>query len=156
MKNLPLRDHHLGITHPEARRHEPVVLHFRRALELGEVPASLPVEVTADNRFVLFVNGRRVASGPSAGTLEQWRVSRVDLAPWLHAGRNVLAATVWNFGEAAPLSQQILATGFRLLGGPGPTSQPGWRVRIDAGRSATPGREQIPWQVYSVQVSSFP
>jgi hypothetical protein len=137
------------ITHPEARRHEPVVLHFRRALELGEVPASLPVEVTADNRFVLFVNGRRIASGPSAGTLEQWRVSRVDLAPWLHAGRNVLAATVWNFGEAAPLSQQTLATGFRLLGGPGPTSQPGWRVRIDAGRSATPGREQIPWQYYA-------
>ena len=137
------------ITHPEAADRTPVVLHFRREVAFEQPPASLPVEVTADNRFILFVNGQRVASGPSAGTIEHWRVSRLDLAPWLHAGRNVVAATVWNFGEAAPLSQQSVATGFRLVGGPFPTSQPGWRVKIDAGHSAMPGREQIAWQYYA-------
>jgi hypothetical protein len=126
-----------------------VVLHFRRELDLRQVPGSLPVEVTADNRFILFVNGRRVASGPSTGTIEGWRVSRLDLAPHLHAGRNVVAAVVWNFGEAAPLFQQSVATGFRLLGEPLSTSRPGWRVKIDAGHTATPGREQLPWQYYA-------
>jgi alpha-L-rhamnosidase len=137
------------ITHADAGAHQPVVLHFRRELELGPVPRTLPVDVTADNRFILFVNGRRVASGPSAGTIEHWRVSRLDLAPWLHAGRNVVAAVVWNFGEAAPLSQQSVATGFRLVGVPLSTSLPGWRVKIDAGHSAVAGREQIPWQYYA-------
>src|SRR6476469_561480 len=89
------------ITHADAGDRKPVVLHFRRVIELVQVPRTVPVEVTADNRFILYVNGRRGASGPSTGTIEHWRVSRIDLAPWLHAGRNVVAAVVWNFGEAA-------------------------------------------------------
>jgi alpha-L-rhamnosidase len=137
------------ITHADAGERTPVVLHFRREFELDLVPSSLPVEVTADNRFILFVNGQRVASGPSTGTLERWRMSRVDLAPWLRTGRNVVAAVVWNFGEAAPLSQQSVATGFRLDGEPLSSSLPGWRARIDPGHSASPGREQIPWQYYA-------
>jgi len=137
------------ITHADAGDRKPVVLHFRRVIELVQVPRTVPVEVTADNRFILYVNGRRVASGPSTGTIEHWRVSRIDLAPWLHAGRNVVAAVVWNFGEAAPLFQQSVATGLRVAGEPLSTSKSGWRVKIDAGHSASPGREQIPWQYYA-------
>src|SRR5205814_8458104 len=47
------------ISHPAASAVQgPVVLHFRRAFDLGAVPAHLPVTVTADNRFILFVNGK--------------------------------------------------------------------------------------------------
>src|SRR5690348_10327231 len=56
------------ITLAEAQGKTPVVLHFRREFELPRVPAKLPVQVTADNRFILYVNGQRVASGPSTGT----------------------------------------------------------------------------------------
>jgi hypothetical protein len=42
---------------------EPVVLHFRRTLALEVVPASYPVRVSADNRFVLFVNSLCVGGG---------------------------------------------------------------------------------------------
>ena len=77
------------ITHPDAGRNTPVVLRFRRTLELERVPAAWPVTVTADNRFVLFVNGARVASGPSTGTLARWRYSTVDLAPHLRRGSNI-------------------------------------------------------------------
>jgi len=135
------------ITHPDAG-HTPVVLHFRRELSLDRVPAKLPVEVTADNRFVLYVNGKRVASGPSTGTLQSWRYTTLDLAPHLRRGLNVVAAEVWNFGEFAPLAQQSLATGFRLRGNPLSTSLPGWRVKLDSGHTAVSGREQIPWQFY--------
>ncbi len=136
------------ITLAEARGKTPVVLHFRREFELPRVPAKLPVQVTADNRFILYVNGQRVAGGPSTGTPRSWRYSTVDLAPHLRAGHNVVAATVWNFGEFAPMAQMSVATGFRLIGEPISTTAGGWRVKQDAGRSATSGREQIPWQYY--------
>ena len=135
------------ITHPEARS-TPVVLHFRRTLELSRVPAALPVTVTADNRFVLYVNGVRVASGPSTGTIARWRYSSLDLAPHLRRGRNVIAAVVWNFGDAAPMAQVSVATGFRLSGAGLATSEPGWRVAIDSGHSASKGSQQIDWQYY--------
>ncbi len=135
------------VTHPGVLA-APVVLHFRREVEFDRVPAGLPVQVTADNRFVLYVNGARVASGPSTGTVASWNYSTVDLAPHLRRGRNIVAAAVWNFGDAAPLSQQIVATGFRLKGAGIGTDEPGWRVKIDAGHTATKGSLQIPWQYY--------
>lgn len=157
------------ITHPaEARTTKPVVLHFRRAFEQDKAPASLPVTVTADNRFILFVNGKRVASGPSTGTLARWRVSTIDLAPHLKPGRNVIAAAVWDFvrkpgdsggalpaasalpPQIAPIAQQSAGMGFRLVGGALSTGEPGWRVKLDEGHSATDGRVQFPRRYYYV------
>ena len=57
------------ITHPTAPLREPMVLHFRRTLDLASVPASYPVRVSADNRFILYVNGQRVGDGPARGDL---------------------------------------------------------------------------------------
>src|ERR1700712_5430702 len=86
------------ISHPTAALVSgPVVLHFRHVLDLKKVPKALPVTVTADNRFILFVNGKRVATGPSTGTLAHWRTEGLDLAPYLKPGRNVVAAAVWDF-----------------------------------------------------------
>ncbi len=92
------------VTHPTAPLREPVVLHFRRTLALATVPVSYPVRVSADNRFVLFVNGIRVGDGPARGDLTHWRYERFDLAPLLRPGQNVVAATVG-----------ILASSRRLL-----------------------------------------
>jgi hypothetical protein len=136
------------ITHAEAGARSPIVLHFRRELQLERLPAKMPVSVTADNRFILHVNGRRVASGPSTGTVRSWRSATVDLAPHLERGANLIAAVVWNFGDVAPASQQMVATGFRLLGGSISTSEPGWNVRIDQGHTAVNGKEHIPWEYY--------
>ena len=83
------------ISHAEFRSRTPVVLHFRRELELQRVPASLPVQVTADNRFILYVNGARVASGPSTGSIAELalfdRGYRAESAPrpQCHRGRGL-------------------------------------------------------------------
>jgi hypothetical protein len=90
------------------------VYHFRRAFELKEKPQTFPVHVTADNRYQLFANGERVSWGPARGDLYHWRYETVDLAPYLKAGRNVLAAVVWNFGVHAPQAQVTYQTGFLL------------------------------------------
>jgi len=149
----------------------PVVLHFRRTLDLSVKPRQFPVQVTADNRFVLYVNGVRVAAGPSTGDIAHWRQSSVDLAPYLRRGRNVVAAVVWNgvkplklpasptpqqqrnaegamlFAQTAPNFQQSVATGFRIVGSGAAaslsTDRPGWRVRRDAGHGFENGWRQV-------------
>src|ERR1700689_590274 len=82
--------HAAWVTHPTAPLREPMVLHFRRSLELAAVPTSYPVRVSADNRFILYVNGRRVGEGPARGDLSHWRYERFDLAPLLHVGSNLI------------------------------------------------------------------
>ena len=43
------------------------VYHFRRTFDLPSVPAAFPIHVTADNRYILFVNGQLLdASSPGA------------------------------------------------------------------------------------------
>jgi len=74
------------------------------------------VHVTADNRYELYANGKRVATGPARGDLFHWRYETVDLAPFLRAGENVLAAVVWNFGSETPEAQVTNMTGFLLQG----------------------------------------
>jgi alpha-L-rhamnosidase len=104
------------ISAPDAPPLEYGVYRFRRAFDLAEKPSSFVVHVTADNRYELFANGRRVAAGPARGDLAHWRYETIDLAPFLDRGRNVLAAVVWNYGQHAPLSQITHQTGFLLQG----------------------------------------
>lgn len=92
------------------------VFHFRRSIDLPRKPASFIVHVSADNRYKLFVNGQYVAEGPQRSDVPHWRFETIDLAPYLQAGKNVLAAQVWNFGEQATLSQMSYRTGFILQG----------------------------------------
>ncbi len=104
-----------------SRRRSPIateygVYHFRHTFDLPAKPARFLVHASADNRYQLFVNGRRVAWGPARGDLFHWRYETLDLAPYLEAGRNALAALVWNFGELAPEAQVTLQTGFLLQG----------------------------------------
>src|SRR5882757_3028328 len=145
------------ITHPAAAGvTQSVVLHFRRAFGLTKTPKALPVTVTADNRFILFVNGRRIATGPSTGTVARWRTESIDLAPYLKRGPNVVAAVVWDFvrkppdapanaplpaagalpPQFAPIAQQSAGLGLRLTGGAIATGEAGWRVKIDSGHAA--------------------
>ena len=49
------------------------------------------MKVTADGRYILFVNGVRVGRGPVRCNPLYQRYDEYDLAPYLHAGRNVFA-----------------------------------------------------------------
>ena len=90
----------------------PGVYDFRKVVEIPSKPAHQIVYVSADNRFRLYVNGQWVGEGPARGDLQHWRYESFDVAPLLHAGRNVLAARVWNFGAQSPSAQISLRTGF--------------------------------------------
>jgi alpha-L-rhamnosidase len=118
------------------------VFHFRRVFELEAQPSSFVVHVSADNRYRLFVNGEQVSSGPQRSDLMHWRYDTVDLAPHLRAGRNVLAALVWNWGAEKPVAQFSRQTAF-LLQGNGPreavvNSGPEWKVLRNEGYAPIP------------------
>jgi alpha-L-rhamnosidase len=125
------------ITHPTAPLRDPLVLHFRRAVRLGAVPASYVVRVSADNRFILWVNGKRAGDGPARGDLGHWRYEKFDLAPLLKAGDNVITATVWNWGVFAPVAQMSDRTAFLLeseaTGDGGISTPDGWMVEEERG-----------------------
>jgi alpha-L-rhamnosidase len=104
------------ITAPEIPQRDQAVLHFRRVIELAVLPAHFYVDVSADNQFILHVNQQRVGTGPSRSDLGHWRFETYDLAPFMHAGKNVLAATVWNLGPNAAIAQMSDRMGFLVHG----------------------------------------
>ena len=92
------------------------VYYFRKDVDLAAVPADYIVHVTGDNRYKLYVNGDLVSLGPAKGDVFHWRYETVDLAPYLKAGRNAVAALVYHEGSRKPDSQISLETGFLLQG----------------------------------------
>ena len=102
------------IAMPGAPERDAGVYHFRRRIGFDHVPARLLVHVSADQRYLLHVNGHRVGAGPGRGDPEHWPFETYDIAAHLHAGDNVISATVWNFGLAAPMAQTTRRTGFLL------------------------------------------
>ena len=62
----------LWISHPTAPLREPIVLRFRKAIPLAARPARYVVHVSGDRRFLFYVNGRRVGSGPASSDLRHW------------------------------------------------------------------------------------
>ena len=99
------------------------------------------VHVSADNRFILFVNGHRVGEGPARSDLHHWNYETFDLAPFLAAGQNVIAATVWEFGIYAPLAQFTDRLAFLMEGDSKAESlvntDKSWDVEQESGHTPT-------------------
>ena len=108
--------HAQWITSRNSPQRDSVVLYFRKTLDLSEVPQRFLVHVSADNQFILDVNQHEVGRGPAHGDLAHWRYETYDLAPFLHRGKNEIAATVWNFGALSQLAQISDRTAFVLAG----------------------------------------
>ncbi|MGH7651598.1 MAG: alpha-L-rhamnosidase C-terminal domain-containing protein [Gemmatimonadaceae bacterium] len=113
------------------------VFHARRTFSLDKAPTRFLVHLSADNRYRLYVNGVQMSSGPQRSDVTHWRYETIDLAPQLHAGRNVIAAVVWNWGAAQPVAQHSHRTGF-LVQGDGPVeaalvnTSSAWKVLVDS------------------------
>jgi alpha-L-rhamnosidase len=104
------------ITHPSESVLDYGVFHFRKSFDLKSVPSSFVIHISADNRYRLFVNGKAVCFGPSRGDLAHWFYESINIAPYLNSGNNLLAAEVWNFGEAKPWAQFSLKTALIVQG----------------------------------------
>lgn len=123
------------VTHPEAGANTFGVYHFRRELDLTAIPSSYIIHLSADNLYRLYVNGKSVATGPARSDPANWNYETIDLAPWLKRGKNVVAATVWNFADQRAYGQTSFETAF-IVQGDGPNeaalNTPGaWQAIFD-------------------------
>ena len=130
------------IAHPTASPCDYGVFHFRKTFSLEAKPATFVIHLSADNRYRLFVNGAPVCLGPARGDLLHWRFDTVDIAPWLRPGKNVLAATVWNYGTLKPWAQVSLRTALIVQGDAGAeqvvNTGDTWRVTQDRAYAPSP------------------
>jgi hypothetical protein len=99
---------------PATSPHAYGVYHFRKTFTLPAKPATFLINVSADNRYQLYLNGAEISSGPARGDLTHWRYETLDLAPHLQPGRNLLAAVVWNDGPYSAVAQVSNQTAFVL------------------------------------------
>ncbi|MDF0541394.1 alpha-L-rhamnosidase C-terminal domain-containing protein [Sphingobium sp. H39-3-25] len=132
---------------------EPIALQFRHELPLSRRPARMQVRISADHRFIMFVNGKRVAQGPARGDLQHWRYETIDLAPYLRTGTNVIAASVWSDGKYAPLAQLSGGRTAFYIQAVDPAQQAliegpkGWQVRVDRSRTVSAGMPHMISQI---------
>ena len=89
----------------------PRFLRFRCAFDhAGTAP--LRFDVSADERFVLFLDGVLIARGPNRGCVARWTYQSYesDVTP----GAHLLEAVVWRVGPSAPIAQLTWRGGFIL------------------------------------------
>lgn len=92
------------------------VYYFRKSIDLKEKPTSFNIQVSADNRYKLYVNGKIVSMGPARCDTYFWNFETVDIASFLVAGKNSITALVWNEVEYRPEAQISVRTAFILQG----------------------------------------
>lgn len=104
----------------EQDQSEAVFVYFRKELLLQDKPERAIIKVSADSRYRLFINGISVALGPCKGDGEIWHYEEVDIAAYLQAGANVLAAIVLRYppiqGRGNQSVWRTYMPGFYLVG----------------------------------------
>ena len=88
----------------------------RRTFEITSVPEHAWINVTGDAKYTLYVNGEFVNYGPARGHQRMWQYDRLDIAPYLRCGKNVIAAQVHKFGMGMTLYVYAFDNGFLLSG----------------------------------------
>ncbi|WP_214628058.1 alpha-L-rhamnosidase C-terminal domain-containing protein [Paenibacillus agaridevorans] len=84
--------------------------HFKRDFVADVLPENYQVFVSADSLYQLFVNGQFVSRGPCKGDDYRQYFDRVDLAPYMRVGTNVIVASVIRFPNES-LSNLSFKTG---------------------------------------------
>lgn len=86
----------IGSAHP-FDLHE-VYLNFRRVFLLPQQPEHAILQLTADSRYKLWINGEFVARGPARSYPHAQSVDQFDVTSHLRAGKNVIAVQVYQPG----------------------------------------------------------
>ncbi len=104
------------LMHPTIPPQYEAVIFFRKTVNFAQKPSKFIVHVSADNHYRLFVNGKYITRGPARCDLSHWFYETIDLADYLNAGKNVVAAEVVNWGAKRQFTQFSQMTSFWLQG----------------------------------------
>jgi len=126
-------------------------LQFRRTFQLPARPAAAQLHISADARYLLYVNGVRLGYGPARAYHYNYEYDTYDLTPHLTAGANIIAAVVSHWGEAT-FQHQVgrggLLAQLEIDGQPRLWTDAAWQTKpMLAMRRNTPRVAcQLPWE----------
>ncbi|MDE7312134.1 MAG: alpha-L-rhamnosidase N-terminal domain-containing protein [Eubacterium sp.] len=75
------------------------VVYFRRMVNIAAKPKRTEIDISADSRYKLYVNGQFVEAGPSKGDDQIWFYDTVDITDYLREGQNVFSVIVLRYPE---------------------------------------------------------
>ena len=115
---------------------------FRNSFELDRKPASAPLHLFADSRYMLWVNGSHVLRGPCRFNPKRPEFDTLDIAPHLRAGANSIVVLVHHYPttngrimkHAPGLTVLLEGDGREIL-----RSDPSWRCSADTEYRPSPG-----------------
>lgn len=73
------------------------IVNFVRQITLASSPTRANLYVSADTRYKLFINGKRVATGPTRSSPLLWYYDSLDIAPYLKLGKNDIRFSVLRY-----------------------------------------------------------
>lgn len=79
---------------------QPRIIAFRKRFTLEAMPEKLELQLTANSRYKLYLNGQFVQAGPQKGTTEYAYMDTAEVAAFLTEGENVIAVEVLRYPEA--------------------------------------------------------
>lgn len=89
---------------------------FHKTVNLTAKPSTFYIHVSADNHYKLYINGTLVSIGPARGNQFNWNYETINIAKYLKAGNNSVAAQVWEEADFRPIWQLTIREGFIIQG----------------------------------------
>ena len=85
---------------------------YRYDFQLNCIPQQAPFYITANQCYVLYLNGKYICRGPARGYQESWPCDEVDLHSHLVKGHNWISVIVYNGGTSTFQYIHHAAAGF--------------------------------------------
>ncbi|HBC88064.1 MAG TPA: hypothetical protein DCZ94_14030 [Lentisphaeria bacterium] len=106
--------------HPDFKPKEPCFIFFRTAFDIKEKSCRLKLNVSADNRYNLYLDGKIIGRGPCRSDPEHYNYETYDLD--IEPGRHAIAAHVTVFGSGSrgkevAIAEMHTGSGFLVAGG---------------------------------------
>jgi len=98
------------VPQPEANAaSQQILVYFRKTFQITEgiKQPKLKLDITADSRYRLFINGQSVSVGPCKVTPQVQYYDTIDVSEYLKEGTNVLAVQVLRFPSIEPYEYGI-------------------------------------------------
>lgn len=86
----------------------PRLVYFRKNFYLEQTSAYASIQISADTRYKLYINGQLIETGPSKGDRQVWFMDEMDIAASLCPGENVLAVAVLRYPITGPAGNHSL------------------------------------------------
>tara|TARA_R110002074_G_scaffold399036_1_gene591663 strand:- start:12245 stop:14650 length:2406 start_codon:yes stop_codon:yes gene_type:complete len=112
----PENIHASWVSHPDILGGEDRVVLFRNTFEVDDTSADFIINISADNHYFLYVNGKLVTHGPQLSDIQHYKYETLNLKDYLQNGKNILAVKVINFGKRRFLGMQSIFTSLMVNG----------------------------------------